>query len=159
MGRDADIVRAFGGSPDWVGVAPMSRSEAQDWISAQVDSGNAASWAVETDGRLIGSARLFGLVEDDRRASYAVGLLRRDLLGRGLGRVVTHLALDHAFGPLRLHRVALRVLASNQRAIRCYRACGFVEEGREREAAFVDGAWHDDLIMGVLAHEQAAGGA
>ena len=30
---------------------------------------------------------------------------------------------------------------------------GFVEEGREREAAYVGGAWHDDLIMGVLEHE------
>ena len=53
--------------------------------------------------------------------------------------MVTHLALDHAFGPLRLHRVSLRVLASNERAVKCYRACGFAEEGREREAALSTG--------------------
>jgi len=55
-----------------------------------------------------------------------------------------------------LHRVSLRVLAYNVRAIRCYSACGFVEEGREREAAFVGGEWHDDVMMGLLAHEFAA---
>jgi RimJ/RimL family protein N-acetyltransferase len=45
------------------------------------------------------------------------------------------------------------VLAYNKRAIRAYEKCGFVIEGREREAAFVDGAWHDDVMMGLLDHE------
>ena len=73
----------------------------------------------------------------------------------GLGRQAVRLVLAHAFGPLGLHRVGLRVIAFNTRAIRCYRACGFIEEGREREAAQVGGAWHDDIIMGVLAQEFA----
>jgi RimJ/RimL family protein N-acetyltransferase len=33
------------------------------------------------------------------------------------------------------------------------KACGFVEEGRERESALVGKSWVDDLIMGCLAHE------
>jgi RimJ/RimL family protein N-acetyltransferase len=45
------------------------------------------------------------------------------------------------------------VLASNARAIACYRKCGFIKEGREREAAFVGGVWQDDLIMGLLDRE------
>ncbi|KQQ13634.1 hypothetical protein ASF53_11720 [Methylobacterium sp. Leaf123] len=44
-------------------------------------------------------------------------------------------------------------LASNAHAVACYRKCGFIEEGREREAAFVGGAWQDDLIMGILDRE------
>ena len=63
------------------------------------------------------------------------------------------MVLSHAFGTLRLHRVDLRVLSYNERAIRCYRACGFIEEGRERESARVGKAWYDDIIMGVLARE------
>ena len=47
----------------------------------------------------------------------------------------------------------LRVLAINERAIACYRRCGFVEEGREREAARIGDEWHDDIIMGILAHD------
>jgi RimJ/RimL family protein N-acetyltransferase len=31
--------------------------------------------------------------------------------------------------------------------------CGFQVEGREREAARVDGRWQDDIIMGVLERE------
>ena len=52
--------------------------------------------------------------------------------------------------PRGLHRIDLRVLAYNTRATRCYLRAGFVEEGREREAALVDGTWHDDVIMGIL---------
>jgi RimJ/RimL family protein N-acetyltransferase len=63
------------------------------------------------------------------------------------------LALTYGFDDLRLHRIDLRVLAFNERAIRCYRKCGFVVEGRLRDAALVDGERHDDLIMGLLASE------
>jgi RimJ/RimL family protein N-acetyltransferase len=44
----------------------------------------------------------------------------------------------------------VRVVDYNQRAIRAYEKCGFVVEGREREAAFVDGRWYDDVMMGML---------
>ena len=48
-----------------------------------------------------------------------------------------------------------RSLASNERALACYRACGFRPEGRERDAACVDGQWRDDLILGLLDRELA----
>jgi len=38
----------------------------------------------------------------------------------------------------------------NQRAIRAYRACGFVEEGRLRQHVWSDGAYDDLVIMAVL---------
>ena len=30
---------------------------------------------------------------------------------------------------------------------------GFVEEGRERDAALVSGRWYDDVVMGILEHD------
>lgn len=94
-----------------------------------------------------------GLDYHDGRARLASGLYDLSQLGKGLGREVIKLILSHAFETLQLHRVDLRVLAYNERAIRCYRACGFIEEGRERESARVGDVWHDDIIMGVLAQE------
>lgn len=34
--------------------------------------------------------------------------------------------------------------------------CGFVREGIERDRAFVDGAWVDDVLMSILEHEYRA---
>ncbi|MDQ3643109.1 MAG: GNAT family N-acetyltransferase, partial [Actinomycetota bacterium] len=43
----------------------------------------------------------------------------------------------------------------NERAIRSYRACGFVEEGRLREHSWVDGRYKDLVHMGIMRSEWA----
>ena len=156
LGQDASIVRMFGGSPDWSGRRSMAIEDAREWFDFVANDGNPWHWAVEVDGRFVGTARLHDLSAEDARVRYAVGILDATLLGKGLGRDITLRVLRYAFEDLHLHRVDPRVLAYNTRAIRCYRGCGFVEEGREREAALVDGHWHDDVIMGILAREFAS---
>lgn len=149
LGIDPDIVRMFGGSVSEPGA--MTGEEAETWLDhLRLQE---PGWVMEHDGRVIGAAFLHGVSHEDRRAKLALGILDPALLGQGLGREAIRLVLGHAFGPMDLHRIDLRVLAYNERAIRCYRACGFVEEGRERESACVGGAWHDDVIMGILARE------
>lgn len=132
-------------------VRPLTRDGATRWVQRLVDHSQA--WVIETDGRLIGEIRLDNVDRHDRRASMAIGILDPALLGKGLGSEAIRLLLRHAFAVLQLHRIGIRVLAYNQRAIRAYEKCGFVIEGREREAAFVNGAWHDDVLMGLLDHE------
>jgi RimJ/RimL family protein N-acetyltransferase len=149
LGRSPEIVRSFGGDPE--GLPPFEEEEARAWVERNL--AHPLCWAVEVEGRLLGEARLDGLDRQDSRARLAIGLYDVSQLGKGLGREAIRLVLSHAFGMLRLHRVDLRVLAYNERAIRCYRACGFIEEGRERESARVGKAWYDDIIMGVLARE------
>lgn len=87
------------------------------------------------------------------RAELAVSLYDAAKLGLGYGREATRLVLAHAFDTLQLHRVGLRVVSYNERAIRCYLACGFVVEGVIREASVVAGVRHDDIVMGVFSNE------
>jgi hypothetical protein len=54
---------------------------------------------------------------------------------------------------LGLHRVQLEVLAFNGRAIRCYLACGFRQEGVRREAELYPDGWKDLILMGILRAE------
>ena len=152
-GRDPEIIRMFGGSPNFREPVPMPLEDATTWYEAVSTDPNPLHWAVEFEGGFIGTARLHGLDETDRRARFAIGLLDSRRLGIGLGTEVTQAVLRYGFDELGLHRIDLRVLAYNTRAIRCYLGCGFIEEGREREAAYVGGRWHDDVIMGVLEHE------
>ena len=111
------------------------------------------AWMIEAAGRCIGTARLHGLEEKDRRAKYAIGIFDPAYWGQGLGGEATQLVLGYAFDVLRLYRIELRVLAYNVRAIACYEKCGFVREGVAREAAQVDGRWEDDWMMAVLAQD------
>lgn len=76
-----------------------------------------------------------------------------DAWGQGYGREAIGLLLDHAFAELNLHRVQLRVLADNARAIRCYERVGFQREGVLREAFFDGGRHVDELLLAVLQRE------
>jgi RimJ/RimL family protein N-acetyltransferase len=131
-------------------IQPMTRDDATATVQALIAHPHA--WMIEHE-QVIGTIRLDRVDLRDRRASMAIGILDRDSLGQGLGTEANRLVLGYAFRELKLHRISVRVLAFNARAIRSYAKCGFTVEGREREAACVDGTWHDDLIMGILEHE------
>ena len=75
--------------------------------------------------------------------------------GQGYGQEATRLALDYCWKHLNLNRVALSTLATNERAIRAFSAAGFEREGVARRAAFIDGRWHDLVIMAMLRPDQA----
>jgi RimJ/RimL family protein N-acetyltransferase len=109
-------------------------------------------WTVEHNDRCIGGT---GLRVDagQHTAVYWIGLFVPSLRGQGLGQEITRLVQAWGFGALGLHRIELQVLASNIRAIRCYLACGFRQEGVRREAELYPDGWKDFIVMGVLRHE------
>ena len=149
IGRHAEIVRAYGRRFD--PTEPYTRQHAERTIGFLIDQ--PLAWVIDVEG-FIGHVRFHTADAHDRRAAVAIGIEDPARLGHGLGTEALGLALGFGFAA-GLHRVSVRVLASNARAIACYRKCGFVDEGRERESAFVEGLWQDDLIMGLLDREFA----
>lgn len=107
------------------------------------------------DGEVIGGATVWRM-----SVAVPVGTLSINLrpahLGQGYGTEAVRLVVDHAFRSVPLHRIGLGVYAYNDRALRCYEAVGFREEGRRREVVFADGAWHDLVVMGLLRSEWEA---
>lgn len=149
MGRDPEYVRLCGGDPRHV--RPMTAEQAQSWYESLAVEPYA--WVIVVEGRCIGHARLHALNALDRRARYAIGIFDPTAWGRGYGTTTTRLVLGYAFDVLGLHRVDLRVLCYNTRAIACYVKCGFQREGIEREGALIAGEWQDDVIMSILERE------
>jgi aminoglycoside 6'-N-acetyltransferase len=79
--------------------------------------------------------------------------------GRGLGRDAVRTLARHLVTDRGHHRLVIDPAADNEPAIRCYAAVGFRPVGvmrrYERDA---DGdAWHDGLLMDLLAEELFAG--
>lgn len=151
-GRDAEIRRSYGG--EYSAEPPWTEADVEAWYVRL--SQRPWTWIVDLDGRNIGIAGLHGIEETSRRARFAIGLQKRDDLSRGYGTEATRLVLKHGFESMRLHRIDLRVLAFNMRAIRCYEKCGFVTEGVERETLWQDGAWQSDVFMSILEKEYRA---
>ena len=58
--------------------------------------------------------------------------------------------LRYCFQEEKLHRIFLRVLADNDRAISSYEKAGFVREAYLRESVYLDDAYRDVILMSVL---------
>jgi RimJ/RimL family protein N-acetyltransferase len=108
---------------------------------------------IRQTGRLVGSCAFSQLDPDNGSVLYHITIGEKDAWGKGYGTEATRLMLDHAFGTLGLHRVALSVFSFNERAIRSYEKVGFAVEGRAREAIWRDGRYWDELQMSILTEE------
>ena len=139
-------------------VAPLERARAFVEGRTRPDE-DAAPFAIEADGRYVGYCGLMGMRNRYGNAELGIMIGDRDYWGRGYGREVVRLLLRYGFHYLGLRRIALTTHARNERAIRCYLACGFVEEGRPRQAAWIEGGYVDLVEMSILRDEWLAGTA
>jgi RimJ/RimL family protein N-acetyltransferase len=114
---------------------------------------NLAPFAIEADGKYIGYCSLMHL--QDRYGNLELGIMigDREYWGRGYGREVIKLLLAYGFHYLCARRIELTTHVKNERALRCYLACGFVEEGRPRKVIWIEGEYVDLVNMSILREE------
>jgi RimJ/RimL family protein N-acetyltransferase len=137
---------------------PMSRNDEEEWIKStwkQRQERKAFHFAIETitDNKLIGGTGLFEIDWTSRSAMLGISIYNPEYWGKGYGEESMNLLLSFAFRNLNLNRAELDTFDFNKRAQKCYLKVGFKEVGRRRKARFIDGQYHDDMIMDVLKDE------
>ena len=123
-------------------------TQVRHWLvqrSSSVDSLLLVIADTKSDGA-IGFFQLTGLDSTDHRADLGI-CLARPWQGKGLGSEVLSLAMPHVRNTCDLRKFSLRVRADNAGAIRCYAKAGFKECGRLRKHMFLEGVWHDIVLM------------
>lgn len=146
LGRDPEIYRNLGA--DTRNLKSITDEQAKAWVDNIAS--HPAAWVIEHQGRAIGEILIDNFVEADQRAGLIIGVLDPTCLGKGLGTEAIRAVAEFCFDVLGLHKLSMRVLSFNTRAIRAYERVGFVREGLERESAFIGGIWYDDVIVGLL---------
>lgn len=146
--NDLEVELAGGGDPP----APQSLERLQSEFDQDAAKGgrDGAVFAIEVDGAFIGQCVLFNEDAVTRTCELGITIGDKSYWGQGYGREALRLLADYGFRHRNLHRIWLRVHAANERAIRAYRACGFVEEGRLRQHVWSNGRRDDLVIMGLL---------
>ncbi|XMB85286.1 GNAT family protein [Mycoplasmatota bacterium WC44] len=147
-GRPKEFRKMCGG--DMRTIPPFTNEDAQNFYNNIIN--RPYEWIIELRGRMIGTTRLT-IGNTDNGARYSIGIFDENLYSKGIGTKVTKAILHFAFEDLKLHRVDLRVLEFNLRAICCYEKCGFIKEGIERENAYIEGTYYSDVMMSILENE------
>lgn len=78
-------------------------------------------------------------------------LLMPHFWGQGLASEATAAMIAYAFDELALHKLTAVVAAVHTGSLRVLEKQGFEREGLLREQAWLDGAWQDDVLLGLLA--------
>jgi RimJ/RimL family protein N-acetyltransferase len=150
-GQDVEVELLGGGDPPH----PGTIEGWEKWYEEHVTKQNkeSANFGIEADGKLLGTCGIwrFNLVAQTCVMGISIG--DREYWGRGYGREAVGLLLDYAFRLRNFRKVSLDTSSTNERAIRCYRACGFIEEGRLREHLWSNGEYVDEVHMGILREE------
>ncbi|MCC3300604.1 GNAT family N-acetyltransferase [Arthrobacter sp. zg-Y895] len=133
--------------------AVFAPEQIRSWLQTRAGEADRADWAIirAEDGVYVGEVVLNDLDPDNESMGFRIALSSPKVFGQGYGTEATRAVLGHAFDDLGLHRIELEVFEFNPRAQRVYEKCGFVVEGRRREALRWDGEWVDAISMAVLA--------
>ena len=125
------------------------------WMETKVANGEVIQYIIEDSdtGKPIGSVYFRDIDKRHNSAEYGIFIGESDARGRGIGTEVAQLFLSYGFHTLALHRISLRVLASNQIAYGCYVKAGFRYEGCFREMVCLDGKYCDVIFMAVLSED------
>ena len=142
---------------------PLPRAAEDEWLKGMVGSmmayGQNVFFAIETkDGQYIGNINFHQVYPENRKARLGITIGEKSHWSQGYGTDALRTLCRFGFEEMNLNRIDLTVDAGNARAIACYERCGFVHEGRLRNARWSRGAYVDQLVMGLLRSEWEAGG-
>jgi len=151
--NDVELELLGGGDPP----RPMAKesiiADFEERQKENKDGSKGAVFGIEADGKYIGLCGIWHFNFTNQTCELGIGIGDRDYWSRGYGREAIGLMLDYAFRLRNFRKVYLITCSNNERALRCYRASGFVEEGRLRQQVWSDGKYVDEVYMGVLRDE------
>jgi len=136
-------------------VFPFSTEKERRWVEENIaPSESKYSFTILTKkGKPIGNIALMEIDYVHRCATLGIMIGEKECWDRGYGSDAIDALLGFAFDTLAMHRVELRTLELNKRALGCYRKCGFKVEGRRRKHWYYKGRYFDDVLMGILSDE------
>lgn len=142
---------------------PESRESLETYVRAKEASPNDVLLAVilKEDDRHIGNVKIGPINWIHRFSEMGIIIGARDVWGKGYGSEAVRLATTYAFDRLNLNKLFLGFLACHAAARRCYEKAGYVQEGLVREYVWLDGQYHDNVLMGMTRSQwklQSSGG-
>ncbi len=126
---------------------PVSEFEHEEWIKRVATNSEQKLFTVsdKRTNKFLGTIGLKNFDQKNRNAELFISL---DSPG-GYGADAVASLVQFSFSHLNMHKIYLKVFATNLRAIRCYEKAGFQTEGVLKQHHFENGQYIDVIIMGI----------
>lgn len=156
---DAELTLSWrlGSRARLLNVGSATVEEQERWIAAR--PGTERNFVIElVSSRPVGMLSLIGIDLVDRSAETARFLIGDEAAVQGVPAAVEAMKLLYrlAFDDLGLERVFGTVVSSNSLMVKWQKFLGMREEGRLRRHYYLDGEFHDAVVLGLLAEEYRA---
>ena len=134
---------------------PFTPEMHRAWLLNKVMTGKVIQYIIveRESGQSVGSVYFRDVDEKNESAEYGIFIGEPRARGRGLGTETARLFTRFGLDVLRLHRISLKVLGSNEIARRSYEKAGFRTEGVFRDFVKLDGAFTDVVFMARIQGE------
>lgn len=148
--NDAEVRKVLGA---YNLVFPMSVDMEERWIESASKTEDFHLAVTLKDGS--STLGILSIKDFNKRngAAHLTIILQRKSWDKGYGTEAVTGVLRFLFDRKNVHRVWLRVSENNERALACFKKCGFKIEGTLREDHYATDAWHNSFIMSILENE------
>jgi RimJ/RimL family protein N-acetyltransferase len=102
---------------------------------------------------LIGNVKLEKIDVRGQHAEISLFIGKEEMRGLGYCREALHLLLNYAFRTLNLRKVWGRYLDPSDWIKACYESAGLFQAGRLKAHRFIDGQWHDEVLMELFRNQ------
>ncbi|MFX1418812.1 MAG: GNAT family N-acetyltransferase [Promethearchaeota archaeon] len=137
---------------------PMTRMAEEEWMDNLKNREDTILFSIvipNEDGseKLIGNCGIHKIDWKNRVGEVGIVIGEKEYQNKGFGTEAMELLLEYGFKTANLNRLELYTYDFNIGASKSYKKVGFVEEGRRRQFIWINGSYHDAILMGILAEE------
>ncbi|GAB3068954.1 spermidine N1-acetyltransferase [Virgibacillus ainsalahensis] len=130
----------------WFEEPYKSMAVLKDTFDKNMDNPHKRQFILYKNEEKLGLVELVSIDYIHRKAEFTI-IIDPEHQGKGYAGTATRLATDYAFSHLNLHKLYLIVDKINEKAIHIYKKCGFEVEAELRDEFFVNGMYHDAILM------------
>ena len=127
--------------------------QAEKWIIKNSNDTNQKLFGIylySDNKKLIGISRLMFIDFESLVAELGIYIGEKKLHNKGYGSIALKMTLEYGFNILKLNKIYLKVLASNQRAINLYINNNFKIEGHLKDHFFCEKKFEDIIYMAIF---------
>jgi [ribosomal protein S5]-alanine N-acetyltransferase len=126
-------------------------------LGRQARDGSTLPFALEHRAELVGQLTVSTITRGSLCSASIGYWISRHVAGRGLTPTAVALAIDHCFGPVRLHRVEINIRPENAASLRVVEKLGLRDEGVRERYLHIQGRWCDHRSFAITREEVPEG--